>query len=136
MWRAVSISFAAVSVMSLAWHSSRGSNGEIEKLKEQRVAVLKEHVNQLESLFKLGRVSVVDKLGPANNLLNVQIEYARNENQKRELLEQLLRNYETLIQSSEESVRSGKGGLEALSSMYEIKSERLRVKIAIAELGE
>jgi hypothetical protein len=109
----------------------------IEVLKKKRVALLEERVSRINKWVEQKRVGASELIRPEMDVINVKLEYATTDAERKKLLGELLSKYDMLIKLAEfrisEPPQSDSDNpnwqLLADSELLHLKSERIRIQI-------
>ena len=102
-----------------------------DSLEEQRIKYLQTRIDYLEVLFKQGRVGTSDLVEPTLQLLNAKLDYAKSDDEREQIYDEMLKEYDRLIEITEANEKSGLGDmmefvLSNRDSLF-LKAERIRI---------
>ncbi|QEG22265.1 hypothetical protein [Mariniblastus fucicola] len=106
-----------------------GEQRDIAVLKAKRVMLLQERAGIYDELFARGAISAVDLAAPKIELIRVQIEYAKNNDDRRKLYDKWLKHHDALIRAAELLEKAPVAMSRSKSEQLKLKAERLRIEI-------
>ena len=145
-----SILVFAIAVVWLCVSSARpeekpvAAAADISALVQERISLLERRVALIKQFLESRRSSVSPALTQAQvDLINARLEYAEDVSIKKELLGELLKHYDVMIDRadllSKLSVRAGEKrdlfNIPPEKDVLLLKSERVRLQIQLAKLG-
>jgi hypothetical protein len=144
---AICLTFGALSVACCFAQTERPSDAkkaaDIAALQQKRIELLQQRVSQIESFAAEGIADRQDAIRPQIDLINARIEYAQWDAEKKELLSELLAEYDKLIALAEallhapvpppepgQRISHLNNHLKASSELLLLKSEHVRIQIS------
>ena len=123
------------------------AESDIAALQKQRIKLLEQRVDEVESAIKLGLVDRYQLILSQMDLINVRLDYAHSKAEKKGLLLSLLKNYDQLIDFAELQLkappahskpgqRTSSNGPTAASKLLFFKSERVRIQIELKTVSQ
>lgn len=115
---------------------------DLDALKQRRVHVLAERVAVVQSWVDNGKVGAAELLRPQIDHLNARLDYAESDDQRKNILQELITKYDKLIELAEFEAANPVAGQEpgtsqplgAMSDSLFLQSEKLRLQVALHSL--
>ena len=115
---------------------------DLDALKKQRVQLLQDRVVAIQRWVDLERVDASELLRPEMDAINAQLDYAKSNLERKELLQKLLKKYDILIELAElrveqpprQEANESERQMIAESELLFLKSERIRVQVILDSL--
>ena len=107
------------------------ANPNINALAAQRIELLQERVDHIEALIKHRVIGSTALIEPTIDLINAKLDYAKSNDERRSLYDEMLKQYDRLIELAELGEKRGTREMQIQTredSLY-LKSERLRIRI-------
>lgn len=124
---------SALLLMTAGMHLS--SANQVEELQEKRIALLTERVDILQEMTNQGQIGTIAVTRSQIDLLDAKLEYADSDDQRKDLINQLLEKHDAMIEIAEMQLRHGVTSSQtAHADLLLMKSERVGLEIKLAGL--
>ncbi|MEM8670587.1 MAG: hypothetical protein AAGG48_23885 [Planctomycetota bacterium] len=142
------IFFVAVGILGLAYsfaQTEEPTQKNVRELQQKRIQLMEKRTKLAESLVEVGLGDRNDAIRASMDALEVRLEYANSDKEKRQLLTRLIAENDQLIEFAEIAVdapvrparpgqSSATGHVQVAAELLFLRAERVRFEIALAEL--